>query len=89
MCPAIWLIELDKLDTRLAAKKEMISGNNEAIAATTTMTSTTTTALTTTSAFEASTRDIEAGNNGSMINKVNLDVLKNVGVKRKAPVPYH
>lgn len=77
VCPAIWLIELDKLDTRLE-KKTMLTeagggGGGLGIATTTTTAASTTIAA-------AITGGGGGGANLTDSSKVDLSVLKNVGV---------
>ena len=70
VCPSIWLIELDKLDTRLA-KKESLESQEFPIEET----STTTEAIVPSSAMVTSADPNEAN-----FSKVDLGVLKDVGV---------
>ena len=85
VCPSIWLIELDKLDTR-RAKKLMSTGEGVMLEEITTEVTTTTTDLITSpilSAIANETFSLDEGNgtggfgNGS---GVDLGVLKDVGV---------
>ena len=69
VCPSIWLIELDKLDTRLA-KKEMMENSQSEMA----IVNATKPAA---SAIPASASSVPTPTNGS---KVDLGVLKDVGV---------
>ena len=90
VCPSIWLIELDKLDTRLEKKELMEARIAEPLATTTTELTTSSpfmNALVTTSIpFEAD-NDTSTGANGT---KVNLGVLKDVGIPldlENIPIP--
>ena len=75
VCPSIWLIELDKLYTRLEKKESM-----EAAGATTTTTTTTTSTSILSSANEINA-SMDLGHKGLNKSNVDLGVLKDVGVR--------
>ena len=80
VCPSIWLIELDKLDTRLAKKEELEARQaGIEVSTSTTTSSPILNALVTTTIpnEEIFNETIEGNKNGS---GVNLGVLKDVGV---------
>lgn len=71
MCPSIWLIELDKLDTRLAKKESLESQSSEFPS------DETTTAVVPSSVASADPTE------GNFSTKVDLGVLKDFGVRMR------
>ena len=85
VCPSIWLIELDKLDTRRSIKL-MSSGEGDHLEEISTeVTTTTTTEMVTSpilSAIANETLSLDEGNGTGNGSGVDLGVLKDVGVSR-------
>ena len=87
VCPSIWLIELDKLDTRRRIKLmgSGEGGHMEEISTQVTTTTTTTTEMVTSPILSAITNEtfsLDEGNGTGNGSGVDLGVLKDVGVSR-------